>query len=78
MTLGLFFFSWKWGLSQGGGNYEQFQIPPESRPESDLIEHLWGDLKRAVHRRYPRNLIWRSFAKKSGQILPHQDVKLFI
>lgn len=26
-ALGLFFFSWNWGLSQGGGNYEQFQIP---------------------------------------------------
>uniref|UniRef100_A0AAR2JMY3 Transposase Tc1-like domain-containing protein n=1 Tax=Pygocentrus nattereri TaxID=42514 RepID=A0AAR2JMY3_PYGNA len=24
---GLFFFSWNWGLSQGGRNYEQFQIP---------------------------------------------------
>ncbi len=26
-TSGLFFFSWNWGLSQGWGNYEQFQIP---------------------------------------------------
>ena len=26
-ALGLFLFSWNWGLSQGGGNYEQFQIP---------------------------------------------------
>lgn len=25
-ALGLFCFTWKWGLSQGGRNYEQFQI----------------------------------------------------
>ena len=25
-ALGLFYFSWNRGLSQGGGNYEQFQI----------------------------------------------------
>uniref|UniRef100_A0AAY5K1L0 Transposase Tc1-like domain-containing protein n=1 Tax=Esox lucius TaxID=8010 RepID=A0AAY5K1L0_ESOLU len=30
-ALGLFFFSWNRGLSQGGGNYERFQIPGKSK-----------------------------------------------
>lgn len=25
-ALEIIFFSWNWGLNQGGGNYEQFQI----------------------------------------------------
>lgn len=72
-ALGLVFFSWGWGLSQGGGNYEQSQIPvnvgtkPTLKPEEDWpsqssdlnpTENLWGDLKRAVHGRCPRNLTY--------------------
>uniref|UniRef100_A0A3B4T553 Uncharacterized protein n=1 Tax=Seriola dumerili TaxID=41447 RepID=A0A3B4T553_SERDU len=31
-ALGLFFFSWNWGLNQGGGNDEQFQIKVCTKP----------------------------------------------
>ena len=52
--------------------------PPQS-PDLNIIEPLWGDLKRAVHARQPKNLQeLEAFCQEEWAALPAEKIKSLI
>lgn len=52
---------------------------PSQSPDLNIIEPLWGDLKRAVHARQPKNLQeLEAFCKEEWAALPSEKIKRLI